>query len=150
MRGDLLFYKGGGSIPDALIQWRTKGPFVHVEVDMGDGTAIGALSEKGVTKHPLRPFPVFVHLKTTPKRIEEGITWLEAHIGDPYGWADILDQVITLFLPKGWVITQQHGFDCSDLVCRYIELAGGLDLSGLPDDPALISPNDLARKAGLL
>lgn len=151
MKGDILFYKGGSSISDALICWRTRGPFVHVAVDLGDGTVIESHWRTGVSVNPVN-YDGSIHysLQTSPSQIEAGITWLHGHVGDPYGWSDILDQVFTLVLPHGLIVSQQHGFDCSDLVARYIEVAGGLDMGTLLDAPSLISPNDIARVAGIL
>jgi uncharacterized protein YycO len=151
MRGDILFEKAGGSLADRLIQWRTHGPFVHCEVDLGDGTAIGAHWRSGVSRHPV-DYSNMVHysLQTAPEGIESGIKWLLDRVGDPYGWSDILDQILTLLSPHSLVVSQQHGFDCSDLVVRYIEVAGGLELGSMFDTPNLVTPNDLARATHLI
>lgn len=152
MRGDILLYKGGQSIADRLICWRTHGPFVHVEVELGDGTAIGSHWRTGVTRHPV-DYSNSVHysLDTSSDRIEAGIAWLLSHVGDPYGIVDILDQIFTLVIPRSPIafLSQRHGFDCSDLVARYVEIAGGLNLGLFADTPNLVTPNDLARAAHL-
>lgn len=167
MRGDVLFYSGGGSLADRLISWRTHGPFVHVEVDLGDGTAIGSLSSSGVDQHPVDYTRAVVYRPSLkPDEIEAGIAWLRSHVGDPYGWGDILNFVLTLFVPNSpLVLAQRHGFDCSDLVARYLEAAGGTNLGPQSenetlsaqsarlarfDETSLLSPNDLARALGVL
>jgi uncharacterized protein YycO len=151
MRGDILFVRGGPGLSDRLICWKTRGPFVHAAVDLGDGTVIESHWRTGVRVNPVNyAGSIAYSLPTTTPKIEAGIAWLHSHVGDPYGWSDILDNIITLFLPRSLIVSQQHGFDCSDLVARYIDVAGGLELGSLLDAPSLISPNDLARSAGLL
>lgn len=151
MKGDILFYKGGPDLPDRLICWCTHGPYVHCEVDLGDGTAIGSHWRTGVRRHPVDVGSVPYRLDTSPDRIEAGITWLQCRVGDPYGIVDILDQIFTLILPRSPIafISQRHGFDCSDLVARYVDIAGGLNLGLFRDTPNLCTPNDLARLCGL-
>lgn len=151
MRGDILFYKGDGTFAGALIQWRTRGPYIHVEVDLGDGTAIGAHWQTGVSQHPVDYSRATVYtLPTTPERIETGIQFLQSCVGDPYSVRDILNQALTVFFPHLRLSPDAHAFDCSDLVAHYVELAGGLELGLLGKTPDLVSPNDLARHAGLL
>lgn len=151
MRGDVLFFKGGGGIADRLISWRTKGPFTHVEVDLGDGTAIGAV-RRGVTRHPIiLPNPRITSFspQTTRERIEAGIVFLQEAVGSHYSWGDILNQVLTLLPFAPVVLVERHAFDCSDLVGHYLEIAGGVDVDVLEQTPQLVTPNDLARAAGL-
>jgi len=151
MKGDILFYTSGGGLFDRLICWRTRGPFVHCAVDLGDGTVIESHWRTGVRVNPVNYAGSNVYsLPTTPSNIDAGIAWLHSHVGDPYGYSDILDQFLTLLLPHGLIVSQQHGFDCSDLVARFIQVAGGMELGSLLDTPSLISPNDLARHAGLI
>jgi len=151
MRGDVLFFKGGGGLADRLISWRTRGRYTHVEVDLGDGTAIGAV-RRGVTRHPIDLSNPRIHAfspQTTRERIETGIVFLQEAVGDRYSWGDILNQVLTLLPFAPVVFAERHAFDCSDLVGHYLEIAGGVDVSSLEQTPQLVTPNDLARAAGL-
>lgn len=154
MKGDILLYKGDGrSILHRLIQWRTHGPYVHVEVDMGDGSAIGAHLQDGVQRRPINPDRdiATVHLDVPDDRLEAGLAFLQKTVGDSYSLTDIINQALTYFLPKAILVQQQTAYDCSDLVSRYLEITGGLSLPpSLLATPSLISPNDIARAAHLL
>lgn len=152
-RGDLLLYRSDGTLPARLISWATQGPYVHCEVDLGDGTTIGALT-RGVSHYiPTRKNlarAVVVPLNVLLERVETGIAWLQKQVGSEYGWVDIFNQALLfLKLPKLFFFIPGT-FDRSDLVARYLEIAGGLDLGSLGDSPGLCSPNDIARAAGLL
>lgn len=150
-RGDLLFYTADGSLVSRLISWRTRGPYVHVEVDVGDGYSIGAHLYSGVAKFktgwPAARFSLRQH--TSAQQIDEGVAWLVTRLGSSYSLFDIA----TFFVPRRYwriFVTEEHSYDCSHLVTEYLERTGGVNLDQLPDDPSLISPNDLARACGLL
>lgn len=153
MRGDILLYHNDGSLPGNLIAFATHGPFIHAEVDMGDGSSIGALT-RGVVEYvptaSARKRAVVVPLNRPSSCIEHGLAWLHMQVGGSYGWVDIFNQALLwLKLPKLFFFIPGT-YDCSDLVARYVEIAGGLNLGNLAETPELCSPNDLARAAGLL
>lgn len=147
MRGDILLYRSTGSLFDRLICWRTQGPFVHVGVDIGDGTMIDSRFREGVSRHSAQ-YGNALHIPlatyTTPDRIEAGIEWLYSKIGDGYSVADIFDffpGVRALRIRVG----EAHAFCCSHLVAQYLDVAGGISLAKLDDDLNTISPNDIYR-----
>lgn len=152
MRGDILFYsKDPRDMADQLIAWWTRGDAVHVGADLGDGTMIDARFKLGVSHHAIGstrcvPFNLAAH--TSSERIEAGIAFLFEQLGASYSELNIVDQVI----PRWMSVTlhQRHAYDCSNLIARYLDIAGGVDLSPLDDSPDVITPNDLARCAGLL
>ena len=89
-RGDLILFESDGSLGDRMIVWATKGRFTHIEIDLGDGTTIGALSN-GIVIHP---YPtgrgtVEVSPKASKENIEYGLKWALKQVGKKYGWTDI-------------------------------------------------------------
>lgn len=146
--GDILFYRGNGSLASRVIELRTGGPFVHVEVDIGGDSAIGALTS-GVSRHTLVPLTestdVFaVSRYASPGGLHRAVSWLAVQVGAPYGWVDILDAG----LPSWWhvLLVGRRAFDCSHLAAQYLITAGLGDLLGtFASTPQAISPNDLAR-----
>lgn len=153
MRGDLLLMKSGGSLRDRMVAWGTGGPYVHVEVDLGDGTTIGSHSEDGVSYRPWR-FPervVVVPLseRVPAERIEAGVAWLLGQLGHKFSWASIAD----FALPEAWstfLLGRESIYNCANLVAHYLQITGGLELPSGKRPPAPLSPNDIARAAGLL
>lgn len=153
MRGDILLYRSGGGPRDRLVCAYTRGPFCHCELDLGDGSTIGAHSEDGIayrTEIPSERIDTIAMCgRTTAERIEEGLAWVLLQLGAPFSWASIAD----LALPAP-VSTALFGrpslYNCANLVARYLEIAGGLTLPYGKRPPMLITPNDIARAAGLL
>lgn len=146
--GDLLLYVSDGSIPDRIVARVTDGPYVHVEVDMGDGTAIGALAA-GVSRHPLVTPAGRVPMAPNLPELPAGLAWLAAQVTahDEYGWADLADAIPNVPI----LVSDPDGFDCSHLAAAFILHAGGAAWLGtFADAPGRVSPNDLARLAGLL
>ena len=153
MRGDLLLMKSGGTPRDRLVAWATGGPFVHVEVDLGDGVTIGSHSEDGVSYRPWR-FPERVIViplseRVPAEKIETGIAWLHEQLGHPFSWASMAD-----FIMPEWLATTVWGrkavYNCANLVAHYLAITGGLDLPYGKRPPVTLSPNDIARAEGLL
>lgn len=146
--GDILLYTSDGTLPDRVITALTGGgPYVHAEIDAGDGTAIGALAS-GVARHPLRAPAARI---TVPGLVElvSGLAWLAEQVTahDEYGWADLADALPHLPLS----LTDPDGYDCSHLCAAFVLHAGGAAWLGVfADDPARVSPNDLARLGGVL
>ena len=146
--GDLLLYASDGSIPDRIVASVTDGPYTHCELDMGDGTAIGAVAA-GVVRHALPAPAARVHLAPNLPELAAGLAWLAAQVTahDEYGWLDVLDAVPHAPL----VLSDPDGYDCSHLAASFILHAGGAAwLGAFADTPDRVSPNDLARLGGLL
>jgi hypothetical protein len=164
MRGDFVLYeKKPNDLADAVVSWGSGGgKFVHVEIDLGDGTFIGEHG-KGLISHPRDAGrgAVFVSPKSNSATgIEKGLAWVqfvkaeqekshgEAH---EYGWLDIAaDAFKTLGVT---VILRKEGeWDCSHFVALYLRVAGAdapLVALGLMKNPETISPNDLAKAFGV-
>ena len=153
MRGDLLLMKSGGSLRDRCVAWFTRGPYVHVEVDLGDGTTIGSHSEDGVSyrawRFPERVDVVPLSERAPRERIEAGIAWLVEQLGHGFSWASIAD----FALPEGvstFLLGRESIYNCANLVAKYVEITGGLELPYGKRPPTTLSPNDIARAVGLL
>lgn len=149
MRGDILLFRANPhSLVSRLIAWRTGGIFSHTAVDLGDGTMVEAVSE-GVCRDAVRyersvAIPLAAY--TDAERIEAGIKWLlervQEHAG--YSYQDILNHLF--FFRKLHIILAGEGdFDCSNLVARYLDITGGIDLGTLANNPDVVSPNDIFR-----
>ena len=153
MRGDILLYRNGGGPRDRIVCAYSRGPFCHCELDLGDGSTIGAHSEDGIAYRTEAPYEridrIALHTRTSTERIEAGLEWVLQQLGAPFSWASIAD----LALPAP-VSTALFGrpslYNCANLVARYLEITGGLDLPYGKRPPMLITPNDIARAAGLL
>lgn len=153
MRGDILLYRNGGSPRDRIVCAYTRGPFCHCELDLGDGSTVGAHSEDGVSfrwdiPHE-RIVVISLQTQTTAERIEAGLEWVLRQVGTPFSWASIAD----LALPSAistLLFGRRSVYNCANLVARYLEIAGGLDLPFGKRPPMIITPNDIARAAGAL
>lgn len=147
MRGDLILYETDHSLGDTIIAWGTHGPFVHVEIDLGDGTLIGA-NNNGITRtpdaaHNAWVIPILDY--TTHDQMEKGLEWAMRQLGQPYGYIDIFNDSLK-FLGIPLVIGQPRRLDCSDYATRYLNVAGASGpLGDLAQYPQSVSPNDLAR-----
>lgn len=153
MRGDILLYRTGGILKDRVVCAYTGGPFCHCEIDLGDGTCLGAHSEDGITltKEHMFDRRVVISLQsiTTPERIEAGIACVMEHLGEPFSWASIADLVIPSRLAT-LLFGRKSLYNCANLIAKYLEIAGGLDLPYGKRPPMVISPNDIAKAAGVL
>lgn len=149
MRGDIIFWRASRNIFDQIIARFTNGPFCHVSVDLGDGTDISAQHD-GVKIRPLPETAVVVRLSLPQgARIDDGVAYMESELGNGYGFIDIINQVLRI-LRSPVFLSARDQYDCSDLVARYVLVTGGLDLGEMGEEPHMISPNDLARVAGLI
>jgi hypothetical protein len=148
VRGDILLFTATSSLADRLIAYFTQGPFVHVEVDLGDGTSIGAHRD-GVKLHPLAAETAFRRVSPrTAARIELGIHFLQGELGNGYGFIDIINQVLKVLRSPVFLAARDQ-YDCSDLVARYILVTDALELGELGEEPHMVTPNDIARACGL-
>lgn len=153
MRGDILLYRSGGILKDRVVCAYTAGPFCHCEIDLGDGTTLGAHSEDGITRtreHLLeRRIVISLQEAATAERIESGITRVLQHIGEPFSWASVADLVLPARLST-LLFGRSAVYNCSSLVARYLDLVGVHDRSQCESLSKIASPNDIARVAGLL
>lgn len=153
MRGDVLLYRTGGILKDRIVCAYTGGPFCHCEIDLGNGTTVGAHSEDGISCKPegllARRVVLPLQGQASAERIEAGITWVLEHVGEPFSWASIADLVVPAWVST-LVLGRRSVYNCASLVAKYLEIAGGLDVSSDKWSRALLSPNDIARAAGLL
>lgn len=149
MRGDIILYKSSGSVGDRIIASATHGPFVHCEIDLGNGKTIGARYD-GIKVHP--EFVGRGEARITPKAdkedIEFALAWAEKQVGKKYGWLDIASNGLKIIgIP--FELGKPDTWDCSDFCTRYLTIAhADGPLGDLAGDPGLVSPNDLARAFG--
>ena len=122
--GDIAFYQGHlGSLVDEAISLRTGSDLVHVAIFREPGETIAATSG-GITRqasggeHSI--WRSDVALPTA--RLVAALDWLDAEVGKPYGYADIVNQVL-LLTGKDPVLLDKSE-DCSDLACRFLWIAG--------------------------
>jgi hypothetical protein len=150
MRGDVVLFKSSGSIPDQVIATATKGPYVHVEIDLGNGKMIGAHTN-GIVIHDGMPGTntTSFHPKASNSDIEYGLKWAVMQAGKEYGWTDIISNGFKL-VGINFDISEPGHWDCSDFVTRYLLVARAAGpLGSRSDDPGLVSPNDIARAYGI-
>ena len=156
--GDILFYTSRGSFFDRLIVWGTHGPFVHCEIDLGDGTSIGALSH-GVTRHVVRSPAAVASVgeqlaARRSMRLQVALVWLEKQVGRRYGWWDIVADAFKTILPtclgsRTPFLVMPSEYDCSELAAVFLAIAGANLPSAVITDLQRTSPNDLARALGV-
>lgn len=125
--GDLAFYSGDWTKPlDVAIMARTKSQIVHVAVVMADSATIAATST-GIRLGTLGDYTHFAQTHILAQglpnnRLSAALVWLQNQIGQPYGWADILNQGL-LSLNKDPVLLDKS-YDCSHLACCFLWIAG--------------------------
>lgn len=122
--GDIAFYKGSAYNPiDKVVMLRTGSDIVHVAVFDGDNTTIAATSN-GITRqnsgHEYKVWrPRNGYAET---RLDEALFFLRDQIGQPYGWADIANQVLLLSNQNPVLLDKSS--DCSDLATKFLWIAG--------------------------
>lgn len=152
-RGDLLLYTSSGKWYERLIAYATHGPYVHVAIVV-DNTKIVAARTQGIAFEVLpqdtsKLTVIPMSSRATEIGINVGLSWACKQVGKAYGWSDIVYQVVKFLNPNNpFRFGEYNHWDCSDLATRYL-LHAGVEL---PDDydPYTVTPNDLARWAGLL
>lgn len=149
MLGDVLFWPSDGSPVSRIIALATRGRFVHVSVDMDDGTDIGAHSQDGTQRRIIPSGALLVRFRPPAgAAIERGITFLLGEIGNPYGFCNIVNVGLAL-LHLPYRLTRLDAYDCSSLVTRYLTEIG-VNLGDLGEEPDSVSPNDIARALKVL
>ena len=153
-RGSIVLFKSSGKWYEQAIAYATRGPFVHVEVAYVGGLTIGA-HPHGITTSPA-PINTNTYTAiditpyTTQEKIEAALAWLEQQIGDEYGTMDIVYQAVKFLFPNNKLQWGVEGhYDCSDLACRYLLLAG-VSMPASYLNCYSVTPNDLARWANLI
>lgn len=157
-RGDIVLFtatnSGNGRWTDQIIAWATKGPYVHVELDLGNGKWVGAHLD-GISEIAswVGSDHVVVPTESLPADLDTAIAWAEAQVGKQYGWFDIISDGIKFAGIPLYLGSADH-YDCSDFVTRCLILMEDKKiLPGLGDkaqEPHTVTPNDLARAAGII
>lgn len=153
-RGDLILYRSSGHWYERAITIATKGPFVHVAIAVSDAQVIAARTQ-GISYEPVPPIDALHTLVSldghvTPAGISIGLAWAEQQAGKRYGWLDIAYQAVKFVWPhQPFRFSEAGHMDCSEFATRYL-LQAGLALPPAFDDPATMTPNDIARWAGVL
>lgn len=159
--GDLALYRSDGSLIDRLVDRASGGlGFVHVEVIVqgqapdGNPMSVGALGG-GVTRHPLPITDTLAVVPVSTRLGEHGrfvaLDWLAAQLGAPYSFLDIAADALGFVLPKALgsrtpFLVAPRSYDCSELAVRFLQHALVPWLpDAMIDDPARVSPNDLAH-----
>jgi cell wall-associated NlpC family hydrolase len=145
VRGDILLYPSQGHWWEWFITTLTRGPYVHVSVDLGDGSNIAA-HPSGVSRDWTGDDSWLTRvsvntLTTDAQAVERGIKFLEAQLGKPYSWLDIVSAGLHAVGIPLFIGAVGH-FDCSALVAAYLDLITPTDFTPVND---IISPNDIAR-----
>ena len=146
MKGDIILYRTDGNrwnFAERAIVRFTRGPFVHVSVDCGDGTNIAA-HPSGITRDS-NPIAGYVLVPTSKKSdahsFHDAWYYLERQVGKKYGWLNIIDYGLGILGLPVYFFQKDHN-DCSTLVAKYL---CRLNPDYCFDNPDLVSPNDLAR-----
>lgn len=162
MRGDIVFYKAKkGDFADWLISHFTNGPFVHVEIDLGDGMFIGEHGG-GIEVHGQDIFEpdafITPKVKVASADLNVGMNFVtrvaNEDMKDPkshrYGWLDIASDVLKIIGAKT-ILRREGQWDCSHFVTLYLIAAHAEGPLGVQaKNPETVSPNDLARAFGLI
>lgn len=159
--GDLLFVRAQPRrAGDRLIAWWMKRggnpPFVHVEIDLGDGSSVGAhwhgvcirpCARTGEKEEDLVRWSYRAHAQEVDEtRLAAALSWARAMVGARYGATDFLEAAF------GWLpfyLTWKRRYDCSALAAAFLVRAGGLPLGPFEDDPHLATPGALAKQLGV-
>lgn len=153
-RGDLILYSSSGRWYERLITFATKGPWVHVAIAGSQYTVIAARAQ-GISYEAAPPIDglhtvVSMSGRATSSEIERGLDWAEQQVGKQYGWLDIVYQAIKFLWPhQPFRFSEAGHYDCSDLAVRYM-IQADVALPPAFDDPATVTPNDIAAWAGVL
>lgn len=154
MIGDLILYRSTGRWYERLITLATHGPFVHVAIVVDESRVLAARA-RGIGYEPLPPEDALHTVVSLAGRasdvgINVGLAWAMRQAGKEYGWLDIVYQAVKFVWPhQPFRFSEAGHMDCSEFVARYM-LQADVALPPAFDDPATVTPNDIARWAGLL
>lgn len=156
MRGDIILYRSSGRWYERLITLATKGPYTHVAiVDDERLYLVLAADSQGISYDALPPIDnlhtlVSLASYASTEGIERGLAWAEQQVGKRYGWIDIVYQAVKFVWPhQPFRFSEAGHYDCSEFAVRYM-LQAGVELPPAFDDPATVTPNDIAAWAGVL
>jgi hypothetical protein len=168
--GNLVFFQSYGSslyqqATTRLVQWGTKGQFVHVAIVIDTENGCIEAANKGIRKALLphdRTTYTMVSTMTVnkdekgiahaldPDRLARAVEWALSQINVEYSYADIFSQAVDIIAPWNSLQLSKSGtYDCSNFATAFLDKAG----VWLPDsfkEPYNVSPNDLAEWYGLL
>lgn len=147
--GDIILYQSDGKWYEWFITHFTHGPYVHCSVDMGDGTNIaahpGGISREKNTGGEV----VSVAAQATPEDLNIAVEWLKNQIGKKYGWLDIISAGLHSIGLNIYLGTTDS-MDCSDLCATYLDMLEGTKELIPFHHLDVVSPNDIARRLGIL
>jgi hypothetical protein len=152
--GDLILYKSSDRWYERLIALATRGPYVHVSIVLGTDFVIAA-DAQGIrcdVAPPLDNLHTLIPMagRATRSGIDRGMMWATSQVDKEYGWLDIVYQAVKFLWPhQPFRFSEAGHMDCSDFATRYL-LQAGVALPPAFDDPATVTPNDIARWAGVL
>lgn len=155
MLGDILFYQAN-DLGGTLIQWRTRGPYTHVCVDVGADDVGNPLVVEARWPHVLLDGPGHPAARVSPpnlKQTTKAVAWIKTTVGDNYEVKDILANIFPFLLGTTHLSTRPTAFICSQLAAYFLLEAGYAFPAHFATDEksmALVSPNDLARLLGVL
>lgn len=153
-RGDLILYRSSGRWYERLITIATHGPYVHVAIVV-DQSRVLAARARGIGYEdapPLDTLHTVVSMagRATDVGINVGLSWAMRQAGEKYGWLDIVYQAVKFLCPGNpFRLSEASHYDCSEFAVRYM-LQADVALPPAFDDPATVTPNDIARWAGVL
>lgn len=142
-RGDVLFYVGTMDSPlDVAIMLRTKSKIVHTAVMVDEYNTVQAQSRGIVRCEPGNWSYVLKTSKLTTDvvRLGEATTWVLSKVGEPYGFADLVNQGLMLIGKETLLLDMSY--DCSHLVACFLWIAG-VRLAPVMIDANTVTPADL-------
>ncbi len=152
MVGDIYWYHAD-DIGGWIIDWRTKGPYSHVCVEVRNNAVIEAKWPRVQLDVPGKPTATHSPHYPDAQKLDTAIKWLYTTVGDAYDLLDIMANGIILFFPHAPLPRTPTAFTCSELTATFLLKAGyDFPASFATDERSLsvVSPNDLARVLGLL
>lgn len=146
----IAFYKGGQSLADQIIMWKTEGPYSHCEAVLGFNPvsqaytcASSSLRDGGVRFKDIRLDPSKWDVIDVPGVDAAKVArFFLAHDGEPYDTRGVISFVVPVGnTPDGWFCSEALGaaagireakrFDPTSLACVF-ECMGGLWIQGGP------------------
>lgn len=122
--GDIAFYASHGSLIERAIELRTGSPIIHVAIVSDPSGTTTAATSAGITVQPIG-LPATLWRPNVPYdrvRLDAALAGLASEVGQPYGYADILNQVL-LLTGKDPILLDKSS-DCSDLATKFLWMAG--------------------------
>lgn len=143
MLGTILFYRvyDGNIVEEVIQEFEGKNAYVHCAIAISSSQKVEALAE-GITKSGMgRAADGMYTLPASVQKVllDQAVTWLEAQVGQSYGYIDIADAILASF-ERGILLPDSH-YDCSALASQFLVKCG----IALPvSDVHTITPQELA------